>query len=341
MRVDLFDFLLPEGQIATTPASPRDSAKLLHVDAGGSTHDLHIRDIPSLLRAGDVMVFNDTRVIPARLKGRRGDIAIEMLLHRRIDAQEWLCFAKPAKRLKPDQTIVFAEDFSATVLGRTEDGQVRIRFLQDDVNAKLDLYGEMPLPPYMHRDACEADKSSYQTAYAANPGSVAAPTAGLHFTPELLAAIDRTGATRVHVTLHVGAGTFLPVKADDTDDHVMHTEWTEIPAAAAAAINAAKCEGRRIIAVGTTSLRTLESAAAPDGTVAAGTRETNIFITPGYNFRTADVLMTNFHLPRSTLLMLVSAFCGRERILGAYAHAIGAGYRFYSYGDGSWLERAA
>lgn len=333
MRVDLFDFSLPESAIATAPANPRDSARMLYI--GKEMRDASVRDIPSLLGAGDVMVFNDTKVIPARLMGMRGEVKVEFLLHQALTKNEWLCFAKPAKRLKDGQTVIFADDFTATVTGRGEDGQVKIAFNCDDVFSMLDKYGELPLPPYMHRRAAEQDKTTYQTAYAQHPGSVAAPTAGLHFTPELLAAIDASGAKRVHVTLHVGAGTFLPVKADDTDDHIMHAEWTRITLEAAEAINNAK----RVIAVGTTSMRTLESAVV-DGKVQAGERSTRIFITPGYTFGCVDVLMTNFHLPRSTLLMLVSAFAGRERMLDAYKHAIAAGYRFYSYGDACWLEKA-
>ena len=333
MRVDLFDFDLPESNIATAPASPRDSSRLLYV--GDALRDMVVKDIPSLLQPGDVMVFNDTRVIPARLFGKRGDMGVEVLLHKPISGKEWLCFAKPAKRLKPGQIIQFADDFSAIVGERVEE-QTKITFTCDDVFDKLDKYGEMPLPPYMHRRAGSDDKNTYQTAYADEPGSVAAPTAGLHFTPELLAAIDAAGVKRVHVTLHVGAGTFLPVKVDDTADHTMHSEWVRITKDAADTINAAK----RVIAVGTTSCRTLESMTV-DGVVQSGERDTSIFITPGYTFKRVDVLMTNFHLPRSTLLMLVSAFAGRERMLDAYAHAIQSGYRFYSYGDASWLEKNA
>lgn len=337
MRVDLFDFELPEACIATHPASPRDSSRMLYVpNSTESFGDLSVRDIPSQLRPGDVMVFNDTKVIPARLMGRRGEMGVECLLHKNIGGGEWHCFARPAKRLKEGQIIDFAPDFSAEILGRTDDGQVRIRFLQDDVMALLDKYGELPLPPYMKRSANAADSDTYQTTYAKHAGSVAAPTAGLHFTPELLAAIDATGAKRVHVTLHVGAGTFLPVKVDDTDDHVMHTESATISPEAAEAINSAQ----RVIAVGTTSMRTLESLATGKGHVQAGTKDTNIFITPGYDFKIVALLMTNFHLPKSTLFMLVSAFAGRERMQAAYAHAIRSGYRFYSYGDACWLEKA-
>jgi len=333
MRVDLFDFDLPQDRIATAPASPRDTARMLYV--GDALNDLSVKDIPSLLKPGDVMVFNDTRVIPARLFGKRGDMNVEVLLHKPLTKQEWLCFAKPAKRLKPGQIIQFADDFSA-VVGDRMDEQSRITFTCDNVFAMLEKYGEMPLPPYMQRRAGNDDKNTYQTAYAQHPGSVAAPTAGLHFTPALLAAIDAAGARRVHVTLHVGAGTFLPVKVDDTDDHTMHSEWVRVTQEAADAINAAN----RVIAVGTTSCRTLESMTDDNGITQAGEKDTSIFITPGYAFRAVDVLMSNFHLPRSTLLMLVSAFAGRERMLAAYQHAISSGYRFYSYGDSSWLEKA-
>lgn len=332
MRVDLFDFELPDHAIATAPAIPRDSSRMLRI--AEQLEDRHVRDIPSLLRPGDVMVFNDTKVIPARLFGKRGDMNVECLLHKNTGDNEWMCFAKPAKRLKEGQIISFAPDFTATMIGRGEDGQTRLKFHCDDVFACLDRYGEMPLPPYMRRHADDRDKQTYQTAYALHPGSVAAPTAGLHFTPQLLSTIDQTGAKRVHVTLHVGAGTFLPVKADDTDDHVMHAEMAHITKETAQIINDAK----RVIAVGTTSLRTLESMTDENGLVHAGSKETRLFITPGYQFRVVDVLMTNFHLPRSTLLMLVSAFMGREKILNAYAHAIQSGYRFYSYGDACWLE---
>lgn len=340
MRVDLFDFELPDSSIATRPAVPRDSSRMLYVPETGNLQDLSVRDIPAQLRAGDVMVFNDTKVIPARLLGRRGEMKVECLLHKALGGAEWLCFAKPAKRLKAGQVIDFADDFAAEILGRTDDGQVRIRFVQDDVMAKLEQYGELPLPPYMQRRAEAGDAADYQTAYARHPGSVAAPTAGLHFTPALLQAIDDAGVKRVHVTLHVGAGTFLPVKVEDTDLHVMHTETASITPEAADIINQAKAEGRRVVAVGTTSLRTLESLAVQKGLVQAGSRDTDLFITPGYDFKIVDVLMTNFHLPRSTLLMLVSAFAGRERMLDAYAHAVESGYRFYSYGDACWLERA-
>lgn len=341
MRVDLFDYDLPQELIASQPANPRDSARLLHIPAHGAFADMGVRDLPSLLKRGDVMVFNDTKVIPARLFGQRGDVRVEILLHRFMGDGTWTCFAKPAKRLKDGQEVVFAPDFKAMVTGRAEDGQVILKFDTPDMFAMLEKYGELPLPPYMQRRAGAADKASYQTAYADKPGSVAAPTAGLHFTPDLLKAVDAAGVTRVHVTLHVGAGTFLPVKADDTTDHIMHAEWWQVGADAANTINTAKREGRRVVAVGTTSLRTLESSAAETGMVRAGSADTRLFITPGYEFKVVDALMTNFHLPKSTLLMLVSALAGRERMLDAYAHAIAQRYRFFSYGDSSFIERVS
>ncbi len=340
MRVDLFDFELPPELIAARPASPRDSAKLLQVTAAGGC-DRHVRDLPEMLRPGDLMVFNDTRVLPARLLGTRGEAAVELLLHKQQTPEEWQAFARPAKRLKPGQTIVFPEGLTAEVLGR--DGPfVIVRF--DRAGAalmeKLSAVGHIPLPPYIPRTDDARDRSDYQTVYAARDGAVAAPTAGLHFTPDLLHRLEAAGIGRATVTLHVGAGTFLPVSAEDTDQHVMHAEWGEISTETAAAINTAKARGGRIVAVGTTSLRLLESAANADGTVQPFTGETAIFITPGVAVRTADLLMTNFHLPKSTLFMLVCAFAGMERMQGAYAHAIANGYRFYSYGDTSLLERA-
>lgn len=318
------------------------------------------------------MVFNDTRVLPARLMGRRGDVAVEILLHKKISSplvgevgwgdgvnvsdalkvppsltlptrgrEDWLCFAKPAKKLKSGDIVRFAEDFSATVESKREDGQVELHFDDAQFRDKLAKYGAMPLPPYIEkkRRADTTDASAYQTVYARHEGSVAAPTAGLHFTEELLKAIDDAGVKRVHVTLHVGGGTFLPVKADDTKDHVMHSEWAEVSPQAAQAVNDARANGGRVIAVGTTSLRTLESAAA-SGKLQPFSGETNIFITPGYQFKLVDVLLTNFHLPKSTLFMLVSAFSGLERMQAAYAHAIANHYRFYSYGDACLLYRA-
>jgi len=357
MRVDLFDFELPEELIALRPARPRDSARLLHAPAAGGFEDLSVRDAPSLLRRGDLLVFNDTRVIPARLKGFRyrdeNRVPIEATLHKRESANTWLAFAKPGKRLKEGDRLRFGGEsesacllsgLNASVRAKSDDGLVTIAFdlSGPDLDAAIAAHGEMPLPPYIagRRTEDDEDRADYQTVYAAKDGAVAAPTAGLHFTDDLLARFDAAGIERAYVTLHVGAGTFLPVKADDTADHVMHAEWREIPAATAAAINRAKAEGRRVIAIGTTALRSLESAANEDGRVRAETGDTSIFITPGYRFRVVDGLWTNFHLPRSTLFMLVSAFAGLERMQAAYAHAIAHKYRFYSYGDASLLWRA-
>ena len=340
MRVDLFDFDLPERLIADRPASPRDSARLLHVQAD-HVADCLVPALPGLLRRGDVMVFNDTRVIPARLNGRRGEVAVELLLHKQRTLDTWEGLSRPAKRLKPGQTVEFSEELRAEVLAK-DGGTVTYRFNRSgaDLAAAIARHGHIPLPPYMRRDDDARDRTDYQTVYAAREGAVAAPTAGLHFTPELLAALDAAGIKRAHVTLHVGAGTFLPVNVDDTTDHVMHAEWGEIAPDTAAAINDAKKAGGRIVAVGTTSLRLLESAADDGGVVHPFTGDTSIFITPGYRFKTADMLMTNFHLPRSTLFMLVCAFAGYDRMRAAYAHAIADGYRFYSYGDASLLEHA-
>lgn len=308
------------------------------------TQDAFIRDLPSYLKAGDVMVFNDTRVIPARLFGKRITASIELLLHKHLSNDQWQCFARPGKKLRAGDRIAFADDFSADVIEKLDDGQVIVAFNVTGMKfwSRLAEHGQMPLPPYIEkkRRADRGDDRDYQTVYAKHDGSVAAPTAGLHFTDELLAAIDAMGVKRAHVTLHVGGGTFLPVKTEDTSEHVMHSEWAQLSPETASAINDAKRNGGRIIAVGTTSLRTLESACDASGQVQPFEGETNIFITPGYRFKTADILLTNFHLPRSTLFMLVSAFSGLEAMQGAYAHAISKGYRFYSYGDGSLLFRA-
>lgn len=336
MKTSLFDFHLPESLIATQPAEPRDSAWMLVVWDG--LKHAGVADFPSFLKPNDIVVFNDTRVIPARLFGRRGEAKIEILLHKNIRNGQWSCFAKPAKKLKSSDEVSFADDFSASVVEKQPDGQVVLQF-GDDLHEKLAKYGHMPLPPYIKRDDNAADKERYQTVYAREEGSVAAPTAGLHFTPALLAAIDKAGAKRAHVTLHVGGGTFLPVKADDTDEHVMHSEYAEISKETADAINAAKKAGGRVIAVGTTSLRTLESAADDNGVVHPFARETNIFITPGYQFKAVDMLLTNFHLPKSTLFMLVSAFAGLEKMKTAYEEAVSKNYRFYSYGDACLLYR--
>ncbi len=343
MRVELFDFELPESSIAQAPLAERDGARLLHVAA--ALADRTVRDIPSLLSAGDVLVFNRSKVIPARLFTQVGEKQIEVLLHQPVSqgSRQWRAFAKPARKLKEGMRVTFADDFFATITGRTDDGQVMLTF--DDEGAalfsKLHANGHIPLPPYIKREDTADDATRYQTVFAKEEGSVAAPTAGLHFTDALLNAIRARGVHIAYVTLHVGAGTFQPVKVDDTDEHVMHREWYEIDAENAAIINAARAAGGNVIAVGTTSLRTLESAAADDGTLAASSADTGIFITPGYRFKIVNRLITNFHLPKSTLFMLVSAFSGLDRMQAAYAHAITNGYRFYSYGDACLLERAS
>ncbi|MBX7198443.1 MAG: tRNA preQ1(34) S-adenosylmethionine ribosyltransferase-isomerase QueA [Rhodospirillaceae bacterium] len=339
MRVDLFDFDLPEDRIAQRPVSPREAAKLLAV-APETLTDAVIGDLPEYLRPGDILVVNDTRVIPARLHGRRGGVSIEILLHRQQTPDTWQALSRPAKRLKPGHTVEFEDDLRAEVLERTE-GWVTLRFNRAGaaLMQAVSAIGHMPLPPYLGRVDDAQDRIDYQTVYAAREGAVAAPTAGLHLTPALLEALDRKGVRRVAVTLHVGAGTFLPVSAEDTDDHVMHAEWGEVGDSAVAAIAAARAAGGRVVAVGTTSLRILESAAA-DGMLKPFAGDTRLFITPGYRFKAVDLLLTNFHLPRSTLYMLVCAFAGTERMRAAYAHAIAQKYRFYSYGDACLLTRS-
>lgn len=358
MLVSDFDFDLPESLIALRPASPRESARLLVVRPPGGLEDHTVGDLPSLLQPGDALVFNDTRVIPARLFGvrLRGDseIRVEAILHRRAAPDCWTAFMRPGKRLKPDDRIRFgqrddracsAAGLDATVVDKGEGGELTLAF--DLTGVDLDLavagIGEMPLPPYIASKRAEddQDRSDYQTVYAREDGSVAAPTAGLHFTPALLEAIAARGVSSHFVTLHVGAGTFLPVKTEVVAEHRMHAEFGVVSASVAAELNAVRAAGGRIICVGTTSLRLLESATGEDGVVAPFADDTAIFITPGYRFRAADVLMTNFHLPKSTLFMLVSAFAGQETMKAAYAHAIETGYRFYSYGDSSLLMRAA
>lgn len=340
MRVELFDFNLPADRIATRPAAPRDSARMLHVTSQGRA-DHVVSALPQLLRRGDIMVFNDTRVFPARLLGRRGEAAVEMLLHKPQTPDIWQGFARPAKRLKPSQILAFPGGLAAEVLAR-EGPLVTVRFNHAGpaLMAKLAEVGHIPLPPYIQRADDARDRTDYQTVYAARDGAIAAPTAGLHFTPALLAALDAAGIAKVAVTLHVGAGTFLPVTAEDTAAHVMHAEWGEVSLDAAAAINAARAAGGRVVAVGTTALRLLETAAALDGTIRPFAGDTAIFIVPGIPIKTADLLLTNFHLPKSTLYMLVCAFAGMEVMRAAYAHAIADGYRFYSYGDTSLLGRA-
>ncbi len=339
MRVDLFDFDLPQELIALRPASPRDSARLLHVQ-GDVFADKIVRDLPSLLNPGDCLVFNDTRVIPAQLEGRRGDAKIGATLHKREGLRTWRAFVKNAKRLKEVDQVIFGGGVTALVGERGADGSLLLHFEgEEPVEILLERAGTMPLPPYIaaRRAIDERDQQDYQTMFAREKGAVAAPTAALHFTPELMAALAARGVQHETLTLHVGAGTFLPVKADDTNDHQMHAEWGRIDAATADRLNAVRASGGRVIAVGTTSLRLLESAATDDNIIRPFEGDTAIFITPGYRFKAVDGLMTNFHLPKSTLMMLVSALMGLERMQAVYAHAIREGYRFYSYGDSSLL----
>jgi S-adenosylmethionine:tRNA ribosyltransferase-isomerase len=356
MRTDLFDFELPTENIALRPASPRDSARMLVVQPGGVLRDRVVADLPQWLEPGDQLVVNDTRVISAQLKGRRigrdTEPKIEATLIKRLDGSRWQALVKPAKKLAPGDVVRFGNEGRVCLLGhldaevehKGDDGEITLSFsfhgpALDQAIADL---GSPPLPPYIasKRATDERDAADYQTMFAVNEGAVAAPTAGLHFTPELEAALNARGVDLHRLTLHVGAGTFLPVKVEDTAGHRMHAEWGCIRADTARALNAARANGGRIVAVGTTSMRLLESAAAEDGTIQPFDGETSIFITPGYRFRAVDILLTNFHLPRSTLFMLVSAFCGLEAMKHAYAHAIAGGYRFYSYGDASLLFRA-
>ena len=344
MDVSLFDFDLPETQIALRPASPRDSARLMVVEAGGRITHRTLRDLPDYLRAGDALLVNDTKVIPARLHGQRlretGPAKIEILLHQRLAADRYRVLARPARKLAPGDQLEFGP-LKARVIARGQDGEAEIQFALSgtDLDAAIAAQGEMPLPPYIagKRKADARDVSDYQTLFAREEGSVAAPTAGLHFTPELFASLEKKGVTRQAVTLHVGLGTFLPVTAADTAQHRMHAEHAVLDAATARRLNAVHAAGGRIAAVGTTSLRTLESATGPDGVIQSLDGETDIFITPGYRFRAVDLLLTNFHLPRSTLFMLVSALMGLEVMKAAYAEAIAQGYRFYSYGDACLL----
>ncbi len=340
MRVDLFDFDLPPERIALRPVSPRDAARMLCVSGDGLMEDAHVLDLPKRLRAGDCLVFNDTRVIPAQLEGRRGEAKVGATLHKRIDLRRWQAFIRNAKRLKPGDEIVFGGGVTVTAEERLADGSFILFFDGEEaVEILLDRAGTMPLPPYIasKRGIDEADKSDYQTMFAQKDGAVAAPTASLHFTPRLMDALAEAGIGHETLTLHVGAGTFLPVKAEDTDAHQMHSEWGRIDAATAERLNAVRANGGRIIAVGTTVLRLLESAASDDKFIHPFEGDTAIFITPGYRFKAIDGLMTNFHLPKSTLFMLVSALMGLDVMRAAYAHAIEQGYRFYSYGDSSLL----
>jgi len=352
MDVSLFDFELPERLIALRPASPRDSARLLHIPARGDFMHRKVSDLPSLLRAGDVLVFNETKVFPAALSASRparahgggGDVTITVNLHKARDAAVWDAFCRPAKRLRVGDILHFDENLSAQVREKRGGGDLTLEFNARDAAllAGFERCGAPPLPPYIARKRSPdaKDVEDYQTIYAKESGSVAAPTAGLHFTPELLKALDEAGIQREALTLHVGAGTFLPVKSEDTDDHNMHSEWFTLSGSLAERLNAAKSEGRRIIAVGTTALRALESSVI-EGRIMAQSRETNIFLTPGSEFHVVDGLMTNFHLPKSTLFMLVSALAGLSRMQSAYKIAIGDEYRFYSYGDSSLIWKAS
>ncbi len=342
MRTDLFDFELPPERIALRPVRPRDAARMLVVRGNGPFEDAGVRDLPSLLSPQDVLVFNDTRVIPAQLDGRRagGEAKIGATLHKRIDLRRWQAFIRNAKRLRIGDDVIFGGSVRALAEDRLDDGSFVLRFAGDEpVEVLLERAGRMPLPPYIagKRPTDARDREDYQTMFAEKDGAVAAPTASLHFTPALIERIDAAEIARETLTLHVGAGTFLPVKADDTSDHQMHSEWGQISVETADRLNAARAKGGRLIAVGTTVLRLLESAADENGLIQPFEGDTDIFITPGYKFRAIGGLMTNFHLPKSTLFMLVSALMGRERMQAAYAHAIAEEYRFYSYGDSSLL----
>ena len=355
MRTDFFDFELPSDRVALRPVSPRDAARLLVVRPGGELDDRGVRDLPDLLAPGDALVFNDTRVIPARLRGRRigrgEDARIEATLTRRVDGSHWRALVRPAKKLQEGDIVRFGEEgrvcflgqLDATVAAKGRDGEVTLAFAFHGpvLDQAIDERGDMPLPPYIasRRPPDERDRADYQTMFARQEGSVAAPTAALHFTDDLVGRLEARGIGLHFVTLHVGPGTFLPVKAEDTADHRMHPEWGTVGAATADALNAVRRAGRRIVAVGSTSLRLIETAAADDGTLRPFTGETSLFITPGDTVRAVDALMTNFHLPRSTLFMLVAAFAGLDAMQRAYAHAIASGYRFYSYGDACLLFR--
>lgn len=347
MRVDLFDFELPTERIALRPVEPRDASRMLVVE-GARLTDSVVKALPVILSPGDLLVFNDTRVIPAQLSGMRlrdgaPGAEVGFTLHMRLAPDRWASFAKGAKKLQPGDSVRFADEFAATVVSKGADGEVILDFNRSgaDLDAALAAHGHIPLPPYIasKRGDDARDRRDYQTVYAKEDGAVAAPTAGLHFTEDLLAALDAAGVQRTFVTLHVGAGTFLPVKADDTDDHKMHSEIGHVSVETAALINATRAKGGRIVSVGTTSLRLLETATGEDGVTIPWSGATDIFITPGYRFRCVDVLMTNFHLPKSTLMMLVSAFAGMDEMRAAYRHAIDNAYRFYSYGDSSLLFR--
>jgi len=339
MRVDLFDFDLPTDRIALRPARPRDSARMLLVE-GEKLSDRKVLDLPDVLRPGDILVFNDTRVIPAQLEGMRGEARVGATLHKRESLREWWAFVRNAKRVRDGDMIEFGEGVKASAVARDLEGAILLHFHgEEPVELLLERAGQMPLPPYIasKRGTDESDHTDYQTMFARESGAVAAPTAALHFTNRLIEALDQRGVGRETLTLHVGAGTFLPVKSDDTTNHRMHSEFGRIDQSTADRLNMAKAAGGRLIAVGTTSLRLIESAADDEGQIQPFDGDTAIFITPGYRFKAVDGLMTNFHLPRSTLFMLVSALMGLDVMKSAYAHAIEHGYRFYSYGDSSLL----
>ena len=342
MRVSNFDFELPQQLIAQEPASPRGSGRLLHIS--DKLSDMRVFDLPSLVNPGDILVFNDTKVIPSRLTGRRGDAVVEVTLHKQYSQNLWAAFARGSKRLKAGDKLVFANDFCGKVEEKKIDGQVLLSFSGNSytVIQGLNKYGQMPLPPYIKRnkESSNNDQIDYQTMYAKRLGAVAAPTAGLHFTPDLMKALERRGVKKAFVTLHVGAATFLPIKVDDVDDHVMHSEWAELDSITAYSINRVRAEGGNIISVGSTSLRVLEAASDKTGELQPFIGETDIFIKPGYDFKVIDKMLTNFHLPRSTLFMLVAALAGLDRIKAAYAHAIFEKYRFFSYGDACLIERS-
>ncbi|MBR4931459.1 MAG: tRNA preQ1(34) S-adenosylmethionine ribosyltransferase-isomerase QueA [Alphaproteobacteria bacterium] len=342
MKTEIFTFDMPENIIANEPANPRDSSKLLHILPNGELKNYTVADLDKLLRPDDVLIFNNTKVIPARLYGKRGEAKIEVTLFKQIDLSKWETLIKNSRRLKINDTIQFTDTFSAVVEEKKENGSVILAFDKKgaDLMSELHQVGTMPLPPYIKRNrgGKESDKANYQTIYAKKEGAVAAPTAGLHFTPELFERLDKKGVERLFVTLHVGGGTFLPVKVEDTDNHKMHAEFGILTQETADKINLAKKHGRRIVTIGTTSLRLLESATDENGIVHAFSGETDIFITPGYRFKATDVMFTNFHLSGSTLFMLVSAFAGIDRMKQAYAYAIQNNYRFFSYGDACLIE---
>lgn len=340
MRVDLFDFDLPNERIALRPARPRDAARMLVVRGDDLFVDAHVRNLPDLLEPGDVLVFNDTRVIPAQLEGHRGEAKIGATLHKRVDLRRWQAFIRNAKRLRVGEVAEFGGGVTAIAEERLADGSFILFFEgEEPVEVLLERAGTMPLPPYIagKRPTDAQDREDYQTMFAKKDGAVAAPTAALHFTDLLMGALADRGIATETLTLHVGAGTFLPVKAEDTEDHQMHSEWGRIEQDTADRLNEARARGNRVIAVGTTSLRLLESATGEDRVIRPFAGDTDIFITPGYTFCAIDGLMTNFHLPKSTLFMLVSALMGRERMQETYGHAIAEEYRFYSYGDSSLL----